>query len=308
MNPTPTSVSVIVLAYKNGSTLESAVRSILNQDSHCEVEVIVVASGVEKSGDLSSRLPGVRVIESEPRLYPGAARNRGLAVASGDVIAFLAADCVAEPGWLQARMRAHCSGHSAVASAVTNFGSRGPSGWGHYYSLFPNRLPSRDPGTVSIPDAAVHSTSFTRDVLLDSGPFAEDVITGEDTDMIERITSRGIEVWFEPTARTGHRALHGTLAVLQDQWRRGRLRAKTGNQTSYATWLRTLRQGFRRARFVLGRAWFYGRGERLRIVVTTPWTVVCAVVNQLGWGYQNRIHFLEHRAAVGSLLPRPEEK
>jgi glycosyltransferase involved in cell wall biosynthesis len=255
-------------------------------------------------------LPGARVIESTVRLYPGAARNRGVAVAGGDVIAFLAADCLAEPGWLQARLQAHSSGHGAVASAITNSGPLGAWGWGYHYSLFPSRLASRNAGKIAIPDAAVHSTSFLRDVLLESGSYVEDVIAGEDTDMIKRLSARGVDVWVEPTARTAHRGPRGTSAVLQDQWNRGRTRATMNGHLppAYPSWPRTLRLGFYRAGYVLSTAWGHGRGERLRIVMTAPWTTACAVVYQLGRGYQNRVEFHERRSTMPSLMPQPEEE
>jgi glycosyltransferase involved in cell wall biosynthesis len=303
------SISVIVLAYKNDDTIQAAVRSILDQDVETEVEVIVVASDVREARDISSRLNGVTVIESTERLYPGAARNRGVAAARGDVIACLAADCVAEPGWLEGRLRAHSSGHAAVGSAITNHEPHGPWGWAHHYSLFPSRLASRNAGNVAIPDAAVHSTSFLRDVLLESGPFIEDVVGGEDTDMIKRVTARGVEVWFEPTVRTAHRGPRGASAVLRDQWRRGRTRATTnGHLLTPKPRFRTLWLGLYRARYVLSTAWTYGRGERVRIALTAPWTAACAVVNQLGWGYEHRSRLRDRASTIVSLTPRPEEE
>jgi hypothetical protein len=153
----------------------------------------------------------------------------------------------------------------------------------------------------------VHSTSFVREVLLESGPFVEDVVAGEDSDMIARVSARGVDVWFEPTVRTAHRGPRGTSAVLQDQWRRGRTRATTNGYLRPPTsWPRTLREGIWRARYVLSTAWAHGRGERLRIVLTAPWTTVCAVVNQLGWGYQNRLR--QSRSTIVSLSPQPEEE
>ena len=46
------------------------------------------------------RYPTQRVVESTERLLPGGARNVGIANTDGTFVAFLAADCIAEPGWI----------------------------------------------------------------------------------------------------------------------------------------------------------------------------------------------------------------
>ena len=45
--------------------------------------------------------PGVTLLQ-EPTPGPGPARNRGVAAASGEILAFIDADCLADPGWLAA--------------------------------------------------------------------------------------------------------------------------------------------------------------------------------------------------------------
>lgn len=308
MHDTPL-MSVVVLAYRNDDTLAAAVGSLLDQERAEVTEIIVVVSGVEESGKIQHELPQVRVLESLERLLPGAARNVGVEAARGSIVAFLAADCIAEPGWVQHRLLAHDAGHLCVGSAVTIAGPRTPSSWGHYYSLFPNRLPSRPAGIVSLPDAAVHSTSFRRELLLEAGSFPNDVAAGEDTEMIQRLGERGVEIWFEPAVRTAHLEPTSLMTALKDHWRRGRLRATVDAPPApdYQGSPDNLRRGIRRSRYVLRRAWEHGRGQRWRIVLTAPWTIACAMTNQMGWGYQTKRAWLEHHSAVRPLPARVEE-
>src|SRR5204863_199596 len=89
------SVSVIVPVYNGEAYLGSAVDSIL-AEGYEPLEIVVVDDGsTDRSAEVARSRPGVRVV-SRPHEGVAAARNAGLAEASGGLVAFLeAAD-----GWV----------------------------------------------------------------------------------------------------------------------------------------------------------------------------------------------------------------
>lgn len=208
-----------VLAIGAPPELTAAVRSLLGQGQ--PVEVVVVSSGQETaSGAAAARLAaeglgGVPVIERSERLLPGAARNLGIAATRAPFLAFLAADCWAEPGWVKARLRAHRAGAAAVASAVTNPYRRSLSAWASYIALFSRRMPGAAPAA-----ALRYGVSYSRDLFGRYGLFREDLRGGEDTDFHQRLAGE-VEVAWEPAVRTAHRHPRRLATLLRDQYRRG---------------------------------------------------------------------------------------
>ncbi|HLG77112.1 MAG TPA: glycosyltransferase family 2 protein [Ktedonobacteraceae bacterium] len=102
-------VSVVICAYteERWQDLVAAVGSVVRQ-SRSPREVIVV---IDHNAALYERacrgLSGARVIENEGRKGLSGARNSGIAIAQGELIAFLDDDAVAEPDWLE-RLRVCC--------------------------------------------------------------------------------------------------------------------------------------------------------------------------------------------------------
>jgi glycosyltransferase involved in cell wall biosynthesis len=102
-----THVSVIVPARNAEVTLPRTLAALRAQEGAPEFEVIVVDDG---STDATARVaeaggPPVRVL-SQAAAGPAEARNRGVAAASGEVLAFCDADCFPARGWLAAGVRA----------------------------------------------------------------------------------------------------------------------------------------------------------------------------------------------------------
>jgi glycosyltransferase involved in cell wall biosynthesis len=94
----------VIIPVRDDPLVFRAVESVLAQElPGGDFEVIVVDNGSKAAfRDSLRRLePRVRVLD-EPVQGAGATRNRGLDAASGDVVFFLDADCVALPGWLRA--------------------------------------------------------------------------------------------------------------------------------------------------------------------------------------------------------------
>lgn len=91
-------VSVVVCAYREEATIGNCLRS-LTQLRYPEYEVIVVDDGSDDAtAEIASRFP-VDVL-SPGRVGLSSARNLGLGVASGEIIAYIDADAMADPDWL----------------------------------------------------------------------------------------------------------------------------------------------------------------------------------------------------------------
>jgi glycosyltransferase involved in cell wall biosynthesis len=103
-------ISVIIPHMNAPDKLAACLTSVLAQMLPAgPFEVIVVDNGSSVPMDaVKAAFPAVRFLD-EPSPGPGLARNTGVAAARAPLLAFIDADCVAEPGWLAA-------GHAAAAS------------------------------------------------------------------------------------------------------------------------------------------------------------------------------------------------
>jgi len=114
-------LSVIIATKDRAGYLERALDSLARQRDAPAFEVVVVDNGssdntrhvVERANETS----GLSVrYEREPEPNRGKARNRAIAVATGDVVVFCDDDVQAPSHWIAAHARAHAPGEPAVVN------------------------------------------------------------------------------------------------------------------------------------------------------------------------------------------------
>jgi GT2 family glycosyltransferase len=116
--PAPPSVTVVVAHYRQQAQLDRTLLALSRQDHPASrLEVVVVDDGSPEA----PRVPdGVRLVVQEDRGFRlAAARNLGASVADGEVLCFLDADTVPEPGYVRELTRL-----PALASDVVTAGRR----------------------------------------------------------------------------------------------------------------------------------------------------------------------------------------
>ncbi|HEY0274702.1 MAG TPA: glycosyltransferase [Paenirhodobacter sp.] len=96
-------ISVVIAHLNQPQMLDRCLRSIMEGRRPPE-EVIVVDNGsTELPVAICAQWPEVRLMQ-EPVPGPGPARSTGARAATGTVLAFTDADCLTDPGWLEAAM------------------------------------------------------------------------------------------------------------------------------------------------------------------------------------------------------------
>lgn len=108
----PIRVSLIIASRHRSDSLLRTIRAVRQQD-HPLVELVVVADPATVDRLRATGLPARLVVFDQPNL--AAARNEGLALAAGEVAAFLDDDAVPEPTWLS-RLVAPFADPAVVAS------------------------------------------------------------------------------------------------------------------------------------------------------------------------------------------------
>lgn len=216
-------LACVVLSLGTEAGLVEAVRSLLAQSQ--PVELVVVNSG---GGRVFSclREAGLKVpvIDHPEPLFPGAVRNLGIEATHSRYVAFLAADCLAEPGWAAGRLREHRAGAAAVAGVVTNAFPASPSA--RAFSLF---LHYRRSAEAASAKRLFYGLSYDRRLFARFGMFREDLRAGEDTEFNARLAG-AVAIAFRPDVRTAHRNPTRPRELLHDLYRRGWRRAAVARE------------------------------------------------------------------------------
>ena len=193
--------AVVIPSYRAWATLPRVLDALRPQIEGREREAIVVDSSGDRSGpELEARWPWVRFLLLPERTLPGRARNLGAREVQGEWLAFLDADAIPEPDWLDELERATTPGVAAVAGSVANGTPGSGVGTAGYLLEFADWLPSaRRP----LLHAATCNLIVRRAAFDERGGFVEDVFPGEDTIFTLPLARQG-RLGFAPAARVRH--------------------------------------------------------------------------------------------------------
>lgn len=187
-------VSVIMPAYNVAPYIGEAIESVLAQ-TFADFELIVIDDGAtdasaEIAAAFGARDPRVRVVR-QANAGISAARNHGLRVAAGEVMAILDSDDAWDPGYLQAQM-AVLAERPEVDIVTGNAWFLGSRLSGRPARPWPDGRPTPTLASILADETAVFIMSiFRRRVYQTVGPFDEGLRTNEDYDFWLRAACAG---------------------------------------------------------------------------------------------------------------------
>jgi O-antigen biosynthesis protein len=214
--PRTPKVSVVIATYNGSRTLEACLKAATAL-RYADYEVIVVDDGSrDATPEIAAKFSGVRYIRQENRGL-SAARNTGIAAATGEVVAFTDDDCRPDEDWLHYLIGdllghdfAGIGGHnflppedSPVAAAV----AASPGGPAHV--MLSDREAEHIPGC---------NMAFYKWVLEEIGGF--DPVyrkAGDDVDVCWRVQARGHRIGFSHAGFVWHYRRATINAYLKQQ-------------------------------------------------------------------------------------------
>lgn len=215
-------VSVVIPAYNSARTLPACLQSVC-QLNYPDYEVILVDDGsTDATPDLVRQFPQVRYIRRPTNAGLSAARNTGIAAATGEIVAFTDADCRVDEDWLFYLVSTLQTGgfaavggpnlfppdDSPVAAAVM----AAPGGPRHV--LLTDREAEHVPGC----NMAFYKWVFEQVGMFDPAFHR----AGDDVDICWRLQKAGFTIGFSPGAVVWHYRRATLLAYLAQQFGYGR--------------------------------------------------------------------------------------
>lgn len=107
-------ITVIVCAHDEERHLPACLHSLLAQTRPPDELLVVNNASRDRTGEVARRIPGVRVVD-EPRKGLVVARETGRRHATGELLAYVDADCRAPIGWLAAVERRFARDETLIA-------------------------------------------------------------------------------------------------------------------------------------------------------------------------------------------------
>ena len=225
----------VVIATRNEPRLSQCLEALEKQTYPRELVTIAVVN----NGDAGTLPPGLQddpryLLLHEPVPGAGAARNKGVASTSGQVIAITDADCVPSAQWLEAGVRALMEGEPMAAGGV-EFSYEGEIPTPVEYA--DARFHVQQERYARRGYAATGSAFYWRHAFEAAGGFDPKFLRLQDMDLGLRI-SKGKPIPYVPQALVRHPAQPSLRLLL----RKRLLQAHHSHRTDPWTWGRVLRR------------------------------------------------------------------
>jgi len=197
-------VSVVIPTRNGARRIGATLEALAHQRTTRGYEILVVDDvSDDGSPDEIERVAGVRVLR-QAQAGPGAARNRGVREAAGEIILFTDDDCVPEPEWLE-RMCAPFADPS-VAGTKGVYLTRQRELTARFVQQEYEEKYAVMAGAERINLVDTYAAGFRRQVFLDAGGYDETfaVPSVEDRDFSFKLWRAGHKLVFVPDARVYH--------------------------------------------------------------------------------------------------------
>lgn len=224
-------LSVIVPVQKTDVGVKEVLSSICNsamaRDSY---ELIVVDDqSTEESASLAARYADKVVRLSGTPAGPAYARNRGVEIARGAVVAFVNADVSVSPGTLPAMLAILAKRPEIDAVSASHSEKSGPQNFASRYWNLLLRY-GEQPHDGHHAHFAAGCGAVRRDVLVSAGMYDEwrFVTAGvENFDLAHRLIGAGHRVILDPSIKVTHLKRWNFRSVCREVWRRSTLLARS---------------------------------------------------------------------------------
>ena len=224
-------VSVIVPCYNSERTIRECLTALVSQRTSIPFDIIVVDSSSDRTSNIvRDEFPGVRLIRSERRAFPGAARNIAIRSTQAPYCLLIDSDCVAAHDVITRMMARHGEAeYAAVGGSLANGTPRSASGWIGYLLEFKEFMPAAPKRLVRMVPTA--NVMYRRSVIEKAGYFDDLLRASEDILLNAKITELGGRILFDPEIQVTHLNRTGWRNVIRYQFPLGRSSALVRKRT-----------------------------------------------------------------------------
>jgi glycosyltransferase involved in cell wall biosynthesis len=240
----PSLLTVVIPARNEAARIGPLVRAVLAQDARGRsIEVIVVDDGSTDGTAATARAAGARVLQLDAAREngnPAIGRNRGAALAKGDPIVFLDADCIPADDWLGRLLDEHARGAEVVGGSLDLPSDLGLTARCDYYCGWYHVHSRRQGGEVS--NHPPGNLSVRRNVFARAGGFTEQqpiAYSHEELAWQAAVRQAGGRIVFVPQARVYHynRPGFGNLLRRNYRWGYSAIESKARTGAARAAWV-----------------------------------------------------------------------
>lgn len=212
-------ISVIIPVYNDSAGLKDTLNSLVIQDFPREnYEIIVADNGsadntLDVAKEYADKYPQlIKYVVEEKIQSSYAARNKGLSIASGDVIAFVDNECITDEKWLKTGMSYFASGVATVAGQIKfTYKNENPNFWEYYDSA---RKLNQKSYVMNVGFGATANLFVRKKIFNRYGLFRDDLISGGDYEFGQRITKRNEKIVYGKNAVVFHKARSNFKSIL----------------------------------------------------------------------------------------------